>query len=466
MKDKSRLLHIIAVVAFGVFIVLGLSSAASTPDILGNMLFGSSYAGSATTNQRYTAENDFSISNSNFGFQLIAGNRFISAGNITGYKGKATEIKIPPIIERTVVYSIGKRAFYNNQLTSVTIPDMVNAGRINTIDYRVNAFGNPGPDIDGYVGISLILEGAFANNPLTSLILGNGVTVIGEQAFRNNKLTNVIIPDSVTTIGDAAFFGAWDETNNTPLGTITNVTFGNSVTTIGAHAFENNSLSSITIPNSVTSIGDNAFSDNKITNVIISGSVKELGKKIFSGNPNFSITLQNGITSIGDETFADAPISSINIPGSVKTIGNNAFAGSKLTTITIENGVTTIGDQAFANTQISSINIPGSIRTIGKNAFAGSKLTTITIENGITNIGDQAFANLPLTSITIPNSVTHLAGNAFTGTNNLTIITIGPNVTITGNELMPFNFRGAYLENSLRAGTYNFVNGRWSVQFR
>jgi len=422
MMNKKNLPHIITVVAFVVFIVLGLACASLTPAESGDYVELSLSAPNTKQNtktQRYTAEGDFNTSG-NSGKMIRVGDRFIYVTGITGYKGRNTDVRIPPIINRLLVTSIESGAFVNKQLTSVTIPDMVNVGRINTIDYQV-AIGSQ-KVVDGYAGISSIGEGAFANNPLTSLAIGNGVVSIGEGAFTNNKLTSIIIPDSVTTIGDGAFFGAWDSTNNKPLGAISNITFGNKVTAIGAHAFENNSLTNITIPNSVTIIGDQAFCDNQLTNVFIPGTVKELGKKIFANNQNISITIQNGVTSIGEETFADTPI--------------------------------------------TSITIPGSVRSIGKNAFASSQLTSITIENGITNIGDQAFANLPLTSITIPNSVTHLAGNAFTGTNNLTQITIGPNVTITGNELMPFNFRGAYLENSLRGGTYTFTNGRWVGQFR
>jgi len=419
MMNKKNLPHIITVVTLVVFIVLGLSSTATIPDAT----LSSSYGITATSSQQYNAENDFSFSGTNFGVMEEVGNRFISRGIITDYNGRTSDVLIPPIIQRTVVVSIGRGAFYNKNITSITIPDMVNAGRINTIDYRVVAtLSGTHQDVDGYAGISRIEEQAFANNPLTSLTLGNGVSYIGRRAFYNTKLTNVTFPDSVISIDDYAFFGNWDKTNDKPIGTITSITLGNHVSTIGAHAFENNPLTSVIIPNSVTTIGDMAFADNKLIDVTIPGSVKELGKKIFTNNPINSITIQNGVTSIGEETFADTPI--------------------------------------------TSINIPSSIRTIGKNAFAGSKLTTITIENGITNIGDLAFANLSLTSITIPNSVTHITGNAFTGTNNLTQITIGPNVTITGNELMPFNFRGAYLENSLRAGTYTFTNGRWTGQFR
>lgn len=77
---------------------------------------------------------------------------------ITGYKGKDTEVVIPPEIEGKPVTSIGMDAFNNCiSLTSVTIPE--------------------------------------------------SVTSIGEGAFDGcSSLTTVTIPDSVTSISACAFY--------------------------------------------------------------------------------------------------------------------------------------------------------------------------------------------------------------------------------------------------------------------
>ena len=74
--------------------------------------------------------------------------------------------------------SIGNRAFSDNQLTSVTIPNSVTS----------------------------IGSEAFFDNKLTSVTIGNGVTSIGSEAFSNNQLTNVTIGNGVTSIGGGAFF--------------------------------------------------------------------------------------------------------------------------------------------------------------------------------------------------------------------------------------------------------------------
>ena len=76
---------------------------------------------------------------------------------ITGYRGTVKEVIIPGTIEGIRVTEIGRMAFCEKQLTSVTIP--------------------------------------------------NSVTSIGLEAFKGNQLTSVTIPNSVTSIGDGAFSG-------------------------------------------------------------------------------------------------------------------------------------------------------------------------------------------------------------------------------------------------------------------
>ena len=152
----------------------------------------SSFAGSflgSTTNRFYTAESNFSTSGDN-GQMIRAGNRFISFTSITGYRGNDTNLRIPPIINNLLVTSIGNAAFENKNLTNVTIPNAVNAGRNDNIKHqkvinRAEMLGDgTTPDIDGYAGISTIGDRAFANNNLTSITIGADI-VISESAFDN-----------------------------------------------------------------------------------------------------------------------------------------------------------------------------------------------------------------------------------------------------------------------------------------
>ena len=53
--------------------------------------------------------------------------------------------------------------------------------------------------------VTSIGKSAFVDNQLTSVTLSNSLTSIELYAFRNNKLTSVTIPNSVTSIGTSAF---------------------------------------------------------------------------------------------------------------------------------------------------------------------------------------------------------------------------------------------------------------------
>ena len=264
--------------------------------------------------------------------------------------------------------------------------------------------------------VTSIAEGAFRDNALTSVIIGNSVTSIAEEAFRDNALTSVTIPDSVTTIGESAF-----RTNFT----LTSVIIGNSVTTIGESAFRDNATTSVIIGNSVTTIGDNAFGGNALTSVIIPDSVTSIGAWAFEGNALTSVIIPDSVTSIGNNAFYDCNLTSMVIPDSVTSIGESAFEGNALTSVIIGNSVTTIGEFAFAFNALASVTIGNGVTTIGQNAFYENALASVTIPSSVTTIEATAFSDNALTSA-------HFGGNfeqtlkgaaMFRGNPNLTTIT-------------------------------------------
>ena len=211
-------------------------------------------------------------------------------GEITDYDDNcAKDVKIPETIDGVAVTSIGNSAFYNNRLTSVTIPNSVTS-----------------------IGIS-----AFYINSLTSITIPNSVTSIGSNAFRDNNLASVTIPSSVTSIGYAAFNnnqlpdseafiykrnsdGSEDKTKLISYGGAkrNGVVIPSNVTSIGGSAFKSNNLTSVTIPSSVTYIGSDAFQNNTLTSVTIPDSVTSIG-----GGAFYKISTSNSsLTSITNKT--------------------------------------------------------------------------------------------------------------------------------------------------------------------
>ena len=141
--------------------------------------------------------------------------------------------------------------------------------------------------------VTIIGKRAFYDGSLTSITLPNHLEKIGDNAFMDNDLTGIIIPNSVTSIGKYAFHG-----NN-----LTNVVIPNSVTNIGSNSFSGNQLTNVTIPNSVTNISSFAFSSNQLTNITIPNGVVSIGNRAFSYNPLTNITIPSSVTTIGDGAF-------------------------------------------------------------------------------------------------------------------------------------------------------------------
>jgi acetyltransferase-like isoleucine patch superfamily enzyme len=293
-----------------------------------------------------------------FGFEEIDGKIII-----TEYLGSGGNVKIPNMIKRMSVSSIGNEAFKDKQLTSIIIPDSVlNIG-----------------------------DNAFQDNQLTSIVIPDSVTTIGNEAFKNNLLTGVTISANLTEIGDNAF-----QDNQ-----LTSITIPNSVTTIGSEAFKNNLLTSIVIPDGITEIGDMVFMNNQLTNIRIPGSVTSINISAFSDNPltDISIAPENTVYSTnGPFLFIDngrqiimyfGTETSISIPNGVTIIGDNVFSNRQITSVTIPNSVTAIGEGAFRDNQITRVVFPNSVRNIGINAFAGNRLDRITIGANV-NLGTGA----------------------------------------------------------------------------
>ncbi len=372
--------------------------------------------------------------------------------------------------------SIGELAFFQDGLTSVTIPNSVTS----------------------------IGESAFFVNELTSVTIPNSVTSIGSKAFRKNALTNVIIPNSVTFIGRAAF-----EFNQ-----LTSVTIPNSLTSIAIEAFRENALTSVIIPDSVTIIEAAAFADNALTNVIIPDGVTELQLGAFSDNKLTSVTIPNSVTTISIQAFAFNELTSIVIPSSVTQIRSLAFRGNPLTEVIAEGtipatintgtndsfddrnainlfipegttqayldadwtgfasitgvvpefevngfsyrvtsftslevevigGITvptdlalpevvsfegedftlvSVGNNAFKSENLASVTLPTTIRSIGNFAFDQNELTTIELPEGLETIGQRGFRFNSLTDITIPSTIVSIGQSAF-GANPLATVT-------------------------------------------
>ena len=105
-----------------------------------------------------------------------------STGTVSAYTNTTEKyIIIPGDFNGAVVTAIGREAFQNNGLSSVSIP----------------------------ASLTHIGDSAFAHNNLTSVSFeaGSNIRTIGEEAFKANRLSSMTIPASLTRIGRDAFAG-------------------------------------------------------------------------------------------------------------------------------------------------------------------------------------------------------------------------------------------------------------------
>jgi hypothetical protein len=111
---------------------------------------------------------------------------------ISALKDSFRKLAIPKTLYGLPVTVIGKEAFMGKGLTYVIIPEgvtTIESGSLTRSELRgTNA------------------SGAFYDNELTSLTIPDSITFIGDLAFTGNKLTSLTLGKNVTSIGEYAFF--------------------------------------------------------------------------------------------------------------------------------------------------------------------------------------------------------------------------------------------------------------------
>ena len=278
------------------------------------------------------------------------------------------------------VTSIGDYAFYNcSNLNSITLPKKLesigNYAFSGEDSYRWSE-GYKYVPITSIVipgSVKTIGNGAFYGcRELVSISFEKvdedeegGLTSIGDEAFRSCSFPSITLPNSVKTIGWGAFVD----------NLLTTVTLGDAITEIKRETFYNCSdLASVTIPDGVTSIEERAFEGcGKLTSVKLPKSLTSMGENVFYRCPLTSIELPDAFTVIPANLFTNNNLKYIRLGNNVQSIGKNAF-GSKLggdmsyynnesdseELIVIEIGTSTppqIDKKAFPNLELSDINV-------------------------------------------------------------------------------------------------------------
>lgn len=206
-------------------------------------------------------------------------------------------VDIPATIGGVSVVSIGTNAFYNNQLTTVTIPS----------------------------GVTSIGDSAFYDNQLTSVTIPEGVTSIGGGAFWYNQLTSAVLLGSPASIGDGVFEDNRYLTSITYSGT----TYDDTMPT-PEQCFEFSSG----VANGYKFADLNAIKNNGVSCLNWDIAIPDT----INGEP---------VTSIGTFAFRDSFFSSITLPSGLISIDRSAFANNRITSVTLPASVTSVDPTAF-----------------------------------------------------------------------------------------------------------------------
>ena len=355
----------------------------------------------------------------------------VSNGAATVTQGPITgSAVIPSKLGGYPVRRLGRGAFRQKWLTSVTIPDSVT-------------------DIE-----SEVFSGC---NSLASLTIGTGVKYIGENAFSGcNNLAEVQIHDLTAwcgiTVADAYATPLYHAQHFYLEGkeVAGDLAIPNGVTKIGARAFYNRTtLTTVTIPDSVKSIGNHAFHGCEgLATATLGNSVTNLGSSAFGQCTGLAhVTIGNNMANIEELAFTRCRnLQEVAIPDSVTNIGVRAFEDcSSLASATIGKGVRNIGSSAFSGcTNLETLNISesnASYKGVDGVLFSKDGSCLIwscpgvsghyTIPDGVTCIGNEAFCSTNLTAVTVPASVTNLEKYALGGIYGITSW-VGPFTGCTG----------------------------------
>ena len=397
--------------------------------------------------------------------------------------GKVAELVFPHNLREIPSYVVSNSVYYNDTLTSVTIPASVETIKEAAFKECISL-----TSVEIPAGVETIGINAFedcCNLRTVTFEKGSKLKVLPGDCHYNYKavgvfkgceaLVSIEIPASVETIETGAF------ANCTALKTVTFEKGSQLKRIVGDSygvykeyphgAFEYcSALTSIEIPASVTEIGTNAFygcsalytitfeqgaqidrinrfGASGLRTIEIPASVQTISKDAFNGCSSLTVfTFEKGsqLKTIEGCAFNNTTLHSVEIPANVQTIEDGAFAHClNLKTVTFEKGLQQLkelGKEHYHNgytcqagvfegcTSLTSVEIPASVETIQRAAFKGcTSLTSVTIPASVKTIGERAFAETSLTSVEIPASVEAIEGAAFLNCTSLASVTFEEN---------------------------------------
>lgn len=461
----------------------------------------------------------------------------VEDGFITDYSCSETDLTIPSSIGGVDVVWVGAQAFRWKWLTSLTIEEWVK------VIWKRAFAENQLTSIELPSSLESIEEAAFNKNLIewddafiytiwsnrlvsyawmeTSITIPSGVTSIGASAFRDMWITDVTIPSSVTNIGYMAFAG----------NELTDLSLPSNIITIWSYAFERNDLSSLVLSNSIQEIDKGAFCDQKSVSEVSAKIVRDFSNEFddtcldlsriysltFMDRENVILTsLYNEWENIqfpdwdyvwvwwfdGETQYSEWAV----MPGKDLTLTTKALSGCFVidnsiitkyicddTYVTIPNTVDgqnvvwiwtwvfenrwitnlvfetehleSIYKDAFSYNNLTQVDIPDTVKYIWDSAFrskddnTSTKITTLRLWNSVEIIDEHAFAYNRITTLNIPSSVERIEKWAFRDNKNIKDLVIPWNVKFIWEAAFRNN------DNMTNLTIENWVEEIWTWAF-
>ena len=275
-------------------------------------------------------------------------NRSGTGIRITKYKGLATVIDIPSVIEGFPVREIDwehNGITGNKELERIRIPSSFSLKSVvfpRDFSFPLNSYA------------ILNLNGCTS---LTSFEIPKEVRLFSLKGCTG--LQSVILPAGITGIYPEAFAGCTS---------LTSIALPAGLTLIGAGVFAGSGLESITLPGSLTGIGAGAFANcGALTGVTIPRNVRMVGA---FWNAHYSTAQELWLYTFDsfDGVFEGCEnLKSVTVQGALRGLGPETFKGcTALETVTFNGPITYVGKGAFEGcVSLAELAFNGDVRYMG-----------------------------------------------------------------------------------------------------